>query len=207
MEIKEAIMSYICLVGNEKGIVACGDSRETFSPNRYEDNRQKVFADKSQGLIWACSGLTVSHGKDYFRLIEFIMRDKETSFQAKLDYIIKSIEKATLENMEKLGSGSAMNILIGHMKKRTMMIKLNIYQGETTRKTFFAPIALDGGSGAGLLPKMNLREYRDLDINDLKKYAFSRTKAVINRDFDLSMENKNRTQTVGGKINTVVLFR
>ena len=44
-------MSYICVIGNENGIVAGSDTRETIAPNKFLDNRQKVFVDKKQNLI------------------------------------------------------------------------------------------------------------------------------------------------------------
>ena len=80
-------MSYICLIGNENGIVAASDTRECLGNGSYYDNRQKVFSDKKQNIIWACCGLTVCDGKDYLRLVEFIMRDNKTTYDEKIDYL------------------------------------------------------------------------------------------------------------------------
>lgn len=195
-------MSYICLIGNKNGILAASDTRETFDTHNHRDNRQKVFKCKKQNLVWACCGLTMLEGKDYLRLVEFIMRDTATTLDQKLDYIYRSIKKATTEGFNRLGSGSAMDILIGHMGKRTMMIRMNISLGNIQTNTFFAPLALQGGSGKLHLPKMKLDEYNELTYEELKKYAHKRVENVIQREIELCAKNPQRAQTIGGHIIT-----
>ena len=193
-------MSYICLIGNEYGIVASSDSRETMGEGKYFDNRQKVFSDKKQGLIWACCGITKHLGKDYLRLVEFIMRDSKTTFDQKLDYLEKSICKVTAQAVETLGSKSAMDILVGKVDKRTMMIRMNFAMGNMDRKVFFSPLALEGGCGKFLCPKMKLSEYKGLLVPDLKKYAHNRVESVIYKDRELSANCPSRENSVGGRV-------
>lgn len=198
-------MSYICLIANEKGIVAASDTRENLGNFRYYDNRQKVFSDKKQGLIWACCGLTVCDGKDYLRLVEFIMRDSTTTFDEKISYIERAVKKGTKIGYERIGNGSAMDILVGYMGKRTMLTRINIGVGVEQKKTFFAPFAMEGGIGRTLVPKMKLSEYNTLGIGELKSYAQSRVKTVMEKDWLLSKENPNRPQTIGGRVTCEVL--
>ena len=192
-------MSYICLIGNEYGIVAASDSRETLGGGNYIDNRQKVFCDKKQGLVWACCGITKYSGKDYLRLVEFIMRDSATTFDQKLDYLERAICKVTAEAVESLGEKSAMDILVGKVSKRTMMIRMNFAKGQMERKVFFAPLALEGGSGKYLFPKMKLNEYKGLFLPDLKNFAHNRVESVIYKDRELSDKILSRENSVGGR--------
>lgn len=200
-------MSYICLIGNENGIVAASDTRECLGDGRYYNNRQKVFSDRKQGLIWACCGLTVCDGKDYLRLVEFIMRDKKTSYDEKVDYIERAIKKVTRENVDRLGYTSAMDILIGYMGKRTMITRINIGLGYETKNTFFAPLAIEGGCGKMYVEKMKLEDYNHLTISELKSYAQKRVNSVICSDERLSFENPDRERTVGGRVICEVLIR
>lgn len=198
-------MSYICLIGNENGIVACSDSRECLGNGRYYDNRYKVFSDKKQGLIWAACGLTVYEGNDYLRLVEFIMRDRATTYDEKIYYIEKAVKTATKGAFDKLGYGSAMDILVGYTGKRTMITRINIGVGVEIKKTFFAPLAIEGGCGRTLVPKMKVSEYNTLSIGELKTYGENRVKEVMKRDYELSLANPDREQTVGGRVICQIL--
>ncbi len=200
-------MSYICLLGNENGILAASDTRETIAKGAYRDNRQKVFSCKKQNLVWACCGITMFEGKDYLRLVEFIMRDTKTSLSEKLNYIERSIKKVTREAVQSLGNGSAMDILIAHKGKRTMMIRMNIANGNIKKNTFFAPLALEGGGGRFLLPKMKLEDYNHLSYKELKIYAQKRVGNIICKDIELCLNNASRAQTVGGHITVEGIAR
>lgn len=91
-------MSYICIIANEKGAVAAGDSRLTLYPaqlNLHLDRTRKVFQDEKQGLVWACCGLTYFGGIHYFKAVERILRSESMTMGAKLNKITTLMERAT----------------------------------------------------------------------------------------------------------------
>ena len=128
------------------------------------------------------------------------MRDSSTTFDQKLDYLERAICKVTAEAVESLGEKSAMDILVGKVSKRTMMIRMNFSKGEMERKVFFAPLALEGGCGKFLLPKMKLNDYKGLLLPDLKQYAHNRVESVIYKDRELSANCPSRENSVGGRV-------
>lgn len=78
-------MSYICMLANERGIAAAGDSRLTFAPiPLHLDRSQKVFTAPEQHLIWACCGLTVWGGVNYVQLTARIMSRRQWTLSKKL---------------------------------------------------------------------------------------------------------------------------
>lgn len=198
-------MSYICLIGNENGLVAGSDSRETLSNNEFNDNRQKVFVDKKQNLIWACCGITKYNGIDYIDVVESILRDSNLSFIEKIDRLQVMIERVTKECYSYIGNGSAMDILIGYKLKRKMLVRMNIQNGEIKRNTFFAPLAIEGGSGKMIMNKIPLKDYNRLSLEDLKSYVNKRVLETIEKDKEISIKDPTHVNTIGGKVKIVSL--
>lgn len=198
-------MSYICVIGNENGIVAGSDSRETIAPNKFLDNRQKVFVDKKQNLIWACCGITKYNGIDYIDVVERILRDTNLSFIEKIDRLQIMIERVTKECYNYIGNGSAMDILIGYKLKRKILIRMNIQNGEVKRNTFFAPLAIEGGSGKMIMNKLPLKDYNHLSLKELEVYVKSRVQETIDKDKEISINDPTHVNTIGGKVRTVAL--
>ena len=193
-------MSYICVIGNENGIVAGSDTRETIAPNKFLDNRQKVFVDKKQNLIWACCGITKYNGIDYIDVVESILRDTNLSFIEKIDRLQIMIERVTKECYNYIGNGSAMDILIGYKLKRKILIRMNIQ-----RNTFFAPLAIEGGSGKMIMNKLPLKDYNHLSLKELEVYVKSRVQETIDKDKEISINDPTYVNTIGGKVRTVAL--
>ena len=77
---------------------------------------------------------------------------------------------------------------------------MNFAKGQMERKVFFAPLALEGGCGKFLFPKMKLNDYKGLLLPDLKKYAHNRVESVIYKDRELSNKIPSRENSVGGRI-------
>lgn len=197
-------MSYICLIGNENGIVAGSDSRETIAPNIFFDHKQKVFVDKKQNLIWACCGITKYNGIDYIDVVGNILQEALT-FEEKILKLQAVFERVTKECYNYIGNGSVMDILIGKKSKRKMLLKLNIKNGVVSSNTYFAPLAIEGGSGRAIMDKIPLNDYKSLSLEELKEFVVNRVSRVISKDKEITLNDSTHINTIGGDIKVLSL--
>lgn len=198
-------MSYICIIANEKGAVAAGDSRLTLYPaqlNLHLDRTRKVFQDEKQGLVWACCGLTYFGGIHYFKAVERILRSESMTMGAKLNKITTLMERATKVHHLISFSESSFTLLLSSVKTGETMI-LKVVNGVAEKETITGPVAIEDGSGAaGALPAV--AEVAEAAMEELVKMARGRAMTAAKNAAE-GYKNEGKPQTVGGNTRVVYL--
>ena len=82
---------------------------------------------------------------------------------------------------------------------------MNIQNGEVKRNTFFAPLAIEGGSGKMIMNKLPLKDYNHLSLKELEVYVKSRVQETIDKDKEISINDSTHVNNIGGKVRTVTL--
>lgn len=201
-------MSYICLIANSKGIAASGDSRITMSPkalNLHFDKTRKVFQDEKQGLIWACCGLTIFGGVNYFRVVEKTLRTEGMSMGAKLNRITTMMKRATKAHHLLSRGESAFTLLMGSTKGgETEVTVLKVVNGNAHQKTVTGPYAVEDGSvSMGALPAVE--ELEKATLENILEMARSRAMRAVKRSAEEAKKDRKTKQTVGGNVRVVYM--
>lgn len=201
-------MSYICLIANEKGAVAAGDSRLTIYPNflhLHVDKTKKVFADQEQGLVWACCGLTVYAGINYFRLVERTLRDPHRSMAAKLNRIETVMKRATRSCHLLTRQRSTFTLLLCERSENDPLVTvLDIMDGRVQKRQLKGAVAVEGGCRPSE-PMPQGDSWKDASVEQMVVYARRRTMEAVKLSAEGAKENKKQRQTVGGNVRVVYL--
>jgi hypothetical protein len=198
-------MSYICLIANQNGIAVSGDSRLTFQPEQLHlhiDHAQKVFSDQEQGMVWACCGLMVFAGINYYMMSDHILRQSYRSMSSRLNQITGALTRATAAQHWLTRKDSVFTMLIGSIKKGEVSVQvLDVVNGKAKLKTLPTPVLVQSGWEARLhQPKPPVSDYADESIDKLVKRAKDRCLWAVRKDGRLALEDEKHIQTVGGNV-------
>lgn len=203
-------MSYICLIANANGAALSGDSRLTMDPRflrLHFDNTQKVYSDPEQGLAWACCGLTLYLGVNYFKLASRILRQSHRSLPSRLNQIANILSKVTAIQHAVTRKDSIFTLLLACVSEDGVQVhKLEVVNGKAVLKKDSAPVFLQ----AGWVPKLHQKppkiyEFATESLEQLTTRARLRCVWAMKRDKKLSDENRKHIQTIGGNIRVVTL--
>ena len=203
-------MSYICLIANRNGVALSGDSRLTMEPrflHLHFDNTQKVYSDPEQGLAWACCGLTLYMGINYFKRASRILRQTHRSLPSRLNQISGLLSRATRLQHMVTRKDSVFTLLLASVHGDGVQVqRLEVVNGSASLKKYDAPVFLQAGWTPSLYQKAPaLPEYAQESLEQLTTRARLRCMWALKRDKQLSDENHKHLQTIGGNIRVVSL--
>lgn len=198
------------MIANQNGIAASGDSRLTFQPqqlNLHLDKAQKVFSDQEQGLVWACCGLTVFAGINYYMMTDHILRQKYRSMPSRLNQISGAMTRATAAQHWLSRKLSVFTLLLGSIKDGKVSVQvLNVVNGKADLKTLDAPVLVQSGWDPALhQAKPPVSDYANETIDQLVKRAKDRCLWAVRKDGRLAIEDEKHIQTVGGNVRIAYL--
>ncbi|MCD7886026.1 MAG: hypothetical protein LUG44_00155 [Clostridiales bacterium] len=204
-------MSYICLIANQNGIAAAGDSRLTFQPEALRlhlDRGRKVFSDQDQGLVWACCGLTIFGGVNYCWLSEHILRQKNRSLSSRLNQITGALRRATAAQHRVSRKNSTFTLLLGQVRDGGAVVHvLDVVNGEATHKVLDGPVLVHAGWSASLRQsKPAVSDYANDSLGQLIDLVKKRCLWAIHKDSTLAQQDRKHRQTVGGSVRFVFLL-
>lgn len=203
-------MSYICLIANANGVALSGDSRLTMEPrflHLHFDNTRKVFSDPSQNMAWACCGLTMYLGINYFKRTERILRQSHRSLASRLNQISSLLSKATRLQHTITRRDSVFTLLLSIVTSEGVQVqRLDVVNGVATVKRYHSPVFLQ----AGWIPALHqnnptVAEFAAESLEQLTTRARQRCMWAMKRDKQHSEENRKHIQTIGGNIRVVTL--
>lgn len=203
-------MSYICLIANRNGAALSGDSRLTLEPrflHIHTDRTQKVFSDPKTRMAWACCGLTLYLGVNYFKLTSRILRQSHRSLSSRLSQISAILSKATRLQHFVSRKDSVFVLLLAVMTDNGVQVqKLSVVNGKAKLTRHAAPVFLQAGWVPALHQKAPvLAEYENETLDQLIARARERCVWAMKRDRHLSEENRKHQQTIGGSIRVTGL--
>ena len=203
-------MSYICLIANKNGVVVAGDSRLTLEPqllHLHYDKAQKVFSDPEQNMVWACCGLTVFLGMNYFSMCSRILRQSHRSMGSRLNQISKILGRAT-RIQHRLGrKNSVFTLLLATVKDGAVQVQtLDVVNGKATLKKHAAPVMIQSGWNPFLhQPKPPVSYYKEETLEQLISRAKDRCLWAMRKDGRLTRTEKKHIQTIGGNVRVAYL--
>jgi hypothetical protein len=205
-------MSYICMIANKNGVAVSGDSRLTLEPHflrLHFDRLQKVYSDASQGMVWACCGLTIYLGINYFSITKRILRQSHRSLASRLNEISSILSKATkLQNFVTRRNAMFTLLLACEEKDGFQIYRMDVYNGKTTMKKCQSPVLLQGGWNPSLYQNApSPAEFAEESLEQLMDRAKKRCMWAMKRDKHLYEENHKHTQTVGGNVRLAYLSK
>jgi hypothetical protein len=203
-------MSYICLIANANGVALSGDSRLTLEPrflHLHFDNTRKVFSDPSQNMAWACCGLTMYLGMNYFKHTERILRQSHRSLASRLNQISSLLSRATRLQHLVTRRDSVFVLLLSVVTSEGVQVqKLEVVNGTAAIKRYQTPVFLQGGWIPALRQNNPAAaEYAGESLEQLVARARQRCMWAMKRDQQRSQENRKHQQTIGGNIRVVTL--
>lgn len=203
-------MSYICLIANSNGVALSGDSRLTMDPrflHLHFDNTQKVYSDPAQGMAWACCGLTLYLGVNYFKLTSRILRQSHRSLPSRLGQISDILCKVTAFQHLITRKDSIFTLLLACVNGETVQVqRLDVVNGKASTQKLTGPVFLQGGWNPALYQKSpRLSEFAGESLEQLATRTRLRCVWAMKRDKQLSDENRKHRQTIGGNIRVVTL--
>lgn len=201
-------MSYICMLANERGIAAAGDSRLTFAPiPLHLDRSQKVFTAPEQHLIWACCGLTVWGGVNYVQLTARIMSRRQWTLSKKLAEVCRRVAPALRMQHRVQRTKALFTLLVGVAEPgKVQVMSLDLVNGEATLGRWPAPAMADAGWQRELRPPLlDPSLFRGESLEELAQQARQRVQWAVARDRELSEKQSAHRQTVGGPVRWAVL--
>ncbi|MGM9593743.1 MAG: hypothetical protein ACI3U8_05260 [Candidatus Onthomonas sp.] len=201
-------MSYICLMVNEAGAVAAGDSRETFPARVHLDWRQKCFCLPEQRLIWACCGPTLRYGVDVLRAVRQILR-ADAPMEARLERITKLVGALTRVNLVG-GDPGPFCLLAAQWEENGFTVwDCQVRKGLLTyHRTRLRPgeaLFLHAGAWHRAMPPLDLDCLEGLSYEALRAAAQARVALAIQKDEQRLAENPSHNQTIGGRVRCVGL--
>lgn len=203
-------MSYICMVANRNGIAVSGDSRLTFQPERLNlhlDNAQKVFSCPEQNMVWACCGIMVMAGINYYKMASWILRQKNRSLTSRLNQISGIMSRATGAQYRLTRKDACFTLLLGVIKDGTAQVYvLDAVNGEASLRTLEAPVLIQSGWVKSLhQPKPPVSAYQDESIDQLIARVRERCLWAMRKDGRLASQEAKHIQTIGGNVRVVYL--
>jgi hypothetical protein len=171
------------------------------------DHTRKVFSDPGQNMAWACCGLTMYLGMNYFKHTERILRQSHRSLASRLNQISSLLSRATRLQHLVTRRDSVFVLLLSCVTSEGVQVqKLEVVNGVATVKRYKAPVFLQ----AGWIPALHqdnptVSEFAAESLEQLTTRARQRCMWAMKRDKQRSEENRKHIQTVGGNIRVVSL--
>ena len=201
-------MSYICMLANESGIAAAGDSRLTLFPiPLHLDRSRKVFVAPERGLIWGCCGLTVWGGINCVHLTGHILR-RPWPLERKLEAIRRRVEPVLRMCHRIHRKDVRFTLLLGVAEPgQVRLYTLDLVNGNRHRlRQWNAPSITEGGWQSALRPPFPKPELFRYDTpEELVARARQRVQWAVERDHTLSETKPAHRPTVGGTVRSVLL--
>ena len=200
-------MSYICMLANENGIAAAGDSRLTLAPiPMHLDHTRKVFSAPEQGLVWACCGMMVWAGINYARWTSHIMR-RPWPLERKLEAVARRVGPMLRVCNRVLRRDTLFSLLVGVGTPGAVeLVSLDLVNGKSRVRRWRAPAVSEAGwKGRLRPPRPRPGELRGKPVEELTQIARERVRWAVERDRALSKEKPAHRQTVGGAVRSVSL--
>lgn len=203
-------MSYICMVANKNGIAVSGDSRLTFQPealNLHFDSAQKVFSCPEQKMVWACCGMMVWAGINYYRTAGWILKQENRSLRSRLNQIEGMVCRATAAQRRLSGKDASFTILVGIIKDGTPVVyALDVVNGKSNLRIMEAPVLVQSGWVKSLhQPKPEVSAYEEESVPQLIARVRERCLWAMRKDGRLAETEKSHVQTIGGNVRVVFL--
>lgn len=201
-------MSYICLMVNEHGAVAAGDSRETFPARIHLDWRQKCFSLPEQQLIWACCGPTLRYGVDLLRAVRHILGGRQPMEQ-RFQKIAKLVGALTRVNL--VGGDPGPFCLLAAQWEESgftvwdCWIRSGVLTCHKTRLRPGEAVSLHAGAWHRAMPPLISDQLKALSYDQLRDKAQARVALAIAKDQQRRAENPRHNQTIGGPVRLVGL--
>ena len=165
-------MSYICILANENGIAAAGDSRLTLAPiPMHLDHTRKVFSAPEQGLVWACCGMMVWAGINYARWTSHIMR-RPWPLERKLEAVARRVGPMLRVCNRVLRRDTLFSLLVGVGTPGAVeLVSLDLVNGKSRVRRWRAPAVSEAGWKGRLRPPLPnsllpLADFRDRNAAD-----------------------------------------
>lgn len=203
-------MSYICMAANKNGIAVSGDSRLTFQPaalNLHLDTAQKVFSCPEQQMVWACCGLMVWAGINYYRAAGWILKQENRSLQSRINQISGMLCRATAAQHRLTRKSSSFTLLVGVLRENGPMVyALDVENGEASLRRMEAPVLVQSGWVKSLhQPKPEVSAYENETIDQLIARVRERCLWAMRKDGRLAELESSHVQTIGGNVKVVFL--
>lgn len=201
-------MSYICLMVNEHGAVAAGDSRETFPARIHLDWRQKCFSLPEQKLIWACCGPTLRYGVDLLRCVKRLLRSQRP-MEERFQNIAKLVGALTRVNL--VGGNPGPFCLLaaqweeGGFTVWDCWVRNGVLTCHKTRLQPGEAVSLHAGAWHRAMPPLVSDQLKALSYDRLRAMAQARVALAIAKDQQRRAENPKHNQTIGGPVRLVGL--
>lgn len=198
-------MSYICMVANKNGIAVSGDSRLTFQPeqlNLHLDSAQKVFSAPEQNMVWACCGMMVWAGINYYRTASWILRQKNRSLSSRLNQISGMVSRATAAQNRLTRKSASFTLLVGVIKENgPVMYALDVVNGEAKLRVMNAPVLVQSGWVKSLhQPKPPVEDFENETVEQLISRVRERCLWAMRKDGRLATQEATHIQTIGGNV-------
>ncbi len=201
-------MSYVCLMSNENGAVAAGDSRETFHPKVHLDWRRKCFVIPEQQLVWAACGPTLRFGVDLLRSLELIFREAKP-MEKRLEKI-RDLVNAVTRLTPWAGDPGPFCLLIANMEEGRLTVRnCRIHKGALLVETRYPgpgePVTFHAGAWHRAMPPLPAARLEGLSYGQLQALAEERVRLAIALDKKRRAKNPDHNQTIGGRVRLVGL--
>ena len=201
-------MSYICLMVNDAGAVAAGDSRETFPARVHLDWRQKCFSLPEQRLIWACCGPTLRYGVDVLRAVKHLLRS-QAPMEERFQKIAKLVGALTRVNLVG-GDPGPFCLLAAQWEENGFTVwdcwvRKGVLTWHRTRLRPGEALSLHAGAWHRVMPPLASDSLRGLSYEALRAAAQKRVALAIQKDGQRLAQNPRHNQTIGGRVRCVGL--
>ena len=201
-------MSYICLMVNDAGAVAAGDSRETFPARVHLDWRQKCFSLPEQKLIWACCGPTLRYGVDVLRAVKHLLR-AQAPMEERFQKIAKLVGALTRVNLVG-GDPGPFCLLAAQWEENGFTVwdcwvRKGVLTHHCTRLRPGEALSLHAGAWHRAMPPLASDSLRGLSYEALRETARERVALAIQKDQQRLAQNPKHNQTIGGRVRWVGL--
>lgn len=196
-------MSYICLMANENGAVAAGDSRETFHPKVHLDWRKKCFAIPERQLIWAGCGPTLRLGVDFLRGTDLILRE-DRPMEERLERIKRMVTTATRLSPWAGDPGPfcllTAGVEDGHLIVRNCHVDQGQLHVQTIRPAPGEAVSLHAGAHRRKMPPLSKEGLKGLSYEALRDLAKERVRLAVRLDEERHVKDPDHNQTIGGGV-------
>lgn len=201
-------MSYICLMVNENGAVAAGDSRETFPARIHLDWRQKCFSLPEKRLIWACCGPTLRYGVDVLRSVRHLMA-ADRPMEERLRNIAGLVGALTKVNLTG-GDPGPFCLLAAQWEENgftvwNCQVRKGALTSQRTRLQPGAAVSLHAGAWHRAMPPLAASSLKDRSFDALQDCARERVALAIRLDQARRAKDPKHNQTIGGRVRSVGL--
>lgn len=189
-------MSFNCIYINDNQIILGSDSRESFLDGTYNDNRQKIFANRDLEIIWSMTGIIKYRGVDYTHIVNEIM-NIESLLIDKIHLIQHILTYPTYHIYSQEKKDSIFDLVIGQYENNHLQIYIiEVKNGQCLDKDNQTYTFIEAPICSGV--HTNLWKYLNLNIMD-NSDSITDVIGEMNRFIHQIIDyDKDKTNTVGG---------